>query len=266
MAEARRRALRQYGVVLEREVRAARRPRPAARGELPMTGASRPTSWQGLKGRGGAGGRDRRRTRTWRVGEDDWHRAMAELIVPAYLAASPRAQSGHSGDAARWEGLGGCCSMLWQWTARFSTSAARTATCWSVSAAGLPRTVWRSTRGASNLGELADLARERLPAWREQIFSVTRSTGARLGASTSCERMLTTSRSSGAQSSSRRLLADVVEPGGGSSSACSTRRRTTLLWNRQRRRGVHDRRPHGTSPSGHARARATRFWIAARPR
>jgi hypothetical protein len=39
------------------------------------------------------------------IGDDDWHRAMADLVVPAYLAGdNPRAQSGHSGDAVRWEG------------------------------------------------------------------------------------------------------------------------------------------------------------------
>jgi hypothetical protein len=39
------------------------------------------------------------------IGEDEWHRAAAELVVPAYLAGdNPRAQSGHSGDAERWEG------------------------------------------------------------------------------------------------------------------------------------------------------------------
>ena len=38
------------------------------------------------------------------IDEDGWHRAMAELVVPAYLAGDkPRAQSGHSGDAIRWE-------------------------------------------------------------------------------------------------------------------------------------------------------------------
>lgn len=33
-----------------------------------------------------------------------WHRAVAQLVVPAYLAGgNPRAQSGFSGDDARWE-------------------------------------------------------------------------------------------------------------------------------------------------------------------
>ena len=38
------------------------------------------------------------------IDEQGWHRAMAELVVPAYLAAdNPRAQSGHSGDEKRWK-------------------------------------------------------------------------------------------------------------------------------------------------------------------
>jgi hypothetical protein len=39
------------------------------------------------------------------IDEEGWHRAMADLVVPAYLGGdNPRAQSGHSGDAERWEG------------------------------------------------------------------------------------------------------------------------------------------------------------------
>lgn len=36
--------------------------------------------------------------------QDGWHEAVRQLIEPAYLGAdNPRAQSGHSGDAAHWE-------------------------------------------------------------------------------------------------------------------------------------------------------------------
>jgi SAM-dependent methyltransferase len=138
-----------------------------------MTGSLPPDELEGLKERG------------WRqvaaidaalergdIGEDDWHRAMAELIVPAYLAGdNPRAQSGHSGDAARWEGArrllldavamdgsfldAGCANghlleCLRRWAAED----------------GVALDPW----GVEISGELADLARERLPAWREQIF------------------------------------------------------------------------------------------------
>jgi hypothetical protein len=38
------------------------------------------------------------------INEVAWYEAMQNLIVPKYLAAdNPRAQSGHSGDAAAWE-------------------------------------------------------------------------------------------------------------------------------------------------------------------
>jgi SAM-dependent methyltransferase len=138
-----------------------------------MTGSLPPDELAGLKERG------------WRqvaaidaalergeIGEDDWHRAMAELIVPAYLAGeNPRAQSGHSGDAARWEEARrllldavatdgsfldvGCANghlleCLRRWSAED----------------GVALDPW----GVEISGELADLARERLPAWREQIF------------------------------------------------------------------------------------------------
>ena len=106
MAEARRRALEQYGVELEREVELLGSLDLPPAGERPITGGLPPDELEGLKERG------------WRqvaaidealargeIGEDDWHRAMADLIVPAYLAGdNPRAQSGHSGDAVRWEG------------------------------------------------------------------------------------------------------------------------------------------------------------------
>ncbi len=138
-----------------------------------MTGSLPPDELEGLKERG------------WRqvaaidaalergeIGEDDWHRAMAELIVPAYLAGdNPRAQSGHSGDAARWEGARrllldavaadgsfldvGCANghlleCLRRWAAED----------------GVALDPW----GVEISGDLAGLARERLPAWREQIF------------------------------------------------------------------------------------------------
>jgi len=38
------------------------------------------------------------------IDEAAWYKAMQDLIIPKYLAAeNPRAQSGHSGDAAAWE-------------------------------------------------------------------------------------------------------------------------------------------------------------------
>ena len=38
------------------------------------------------------------------IDEAAWYKAMLDLIIPKYIAAeNPRAQSGHSGDAAAWE-------------------------------------------------------------------------------------------------------------------------------------------------------------------
>lgn len=105
------------------------------------------------------------------IDEDGWHRAMADLVVPAYLAGdNPRAQSGHSGDAVRWEGARrlildavdtdgsfldvGCANghlmeSLHDWAAED----------------GIRLDPW----GIDISTELVGLARERLPRWRDQI-------------------------------------------------------------------------------------------------
>jgi SAM-dependent methyltransferase len=106
------------------------------------------------------------------IGEDGWHHAMADLIVPAYLAGdNPRAQSGHSGDAVRWEGARrllldavhadgtfldvGCANghlmeCVQRWAGEEGTKV--------------------EPYGLEISRELADLASERLPQWRERIF------------------------------------------------------------------------------------------------
>jgi SAM-dependent methyltransferase len=106
------------------------------------------------------------------IDEAGWHRAVAELIVPAYLSGdNPRAQSGHSGDERRWEAARrllldavdkdgsfldiGCANghlmeCLHAWAAE----------------AGLALEPW----GLEISPELAALARERLPQWRERII------------------------------------------------------------------------------------------------
>lgn len=38
------------------------------------------------------------------IDDDGWHAAVLALVEPAYLGANtPQGESGHSGDAARWE-------------------------------------------------------------------------------------------------------------------------------------------------------------------
>ena len=138
-----------------------------------MTGELDPAELAGLKERG------------WRqvaaidvalergeIDEDGWHRAMAELVVPACLAGdNPRAQSGHSGDVIRWEGARrlildavdhdgslldvGCANghlmeSLHRWAA----------------ADGIGLDPW----GIDISTELVALAKNRLPQWRDQIF------------------------------------------------------------------------------------------------
>ena len=106
------------------------------------------------------------------IDEAGWHRAMAAVIVPRYLAGdSPRAQSGHSGDEDRWEGARrlvldgvdrdgvfldvGCASghlmeCVQSWAAED----------------GIQLEPW----GLDISPELVALARRRLPMWAERIF------------------------------------------------------------------------------------------------
>ena len=105
------------------------------------------------------------------IDEEGWYRAMAELVVPAYLAGeSPRAQSGHSGDEKRWEGARrllldavdksgsfldvGCANghlmeCLHTWAAQD----------------GIDLEPW----GLDISAELVELARRRLPHWRDRF-------------------------------------------------------------------------------------------------
>jgi SAM-dependent methyltransferase len=106
------------------------------------------------------------------IDERGWYDAMAELIVPAYLAGdNPRAQSGHSGDESRWEGARrlvldavrrdgsfldvGCASgYLMESLERWARED------------GVSLEPW----GLDISPALASLARERLPRWADRIF------------------------------------------------------------------------------------------------
>lgn len=106
------------------------------------------------------------------IDEDGWHRAMAEIVVPAYLAAdNPRAQSGHSGDEARWTYARGL----------LLDAIGRNGTFLDVGCASglLMESVreWAEEKGLSIdpygldiSSELAALARSRLPHWAGRIF------------------------------------------------------------------------------------------------
>jgi hypothetical protein len=103
------------------------------------------------------------------IGEQEWHLEMAQLVVPAYLAAdSPWGQSGKSGDDKDWE------------TARSLVAAAvdRDGSFLDVGCASgylmecVPR--WTSygvePYGLEISPELAALARRRLPKWADRIW------------------------------------------------------------------------------------------------
>ncbi len=104
--------------------------------------------------------------------EGQWHRELAAVIVPAYLAAeNPRAQSGSSGDEADWEHKRGL----------IADAVDRSGSLLDVGCASgyLMETLfqWCQDRGhriepygLDIAPELAHLARRRLPHWRERIF------------------------------------------------------------------------------------------------
>jgi SAM-dependent methyltransferase len=101
--------------------------------------------------------------------DDGWHRAMAALIVPAYLAGDVRRASGHTGTAEDWEYSRGIVAEL--------LPADRPLTFLDVGCANglLMESVarWRpnvSPYGLDISPELAALARSRLPQWADRIF------------------------------------------------------------------------------------------------
>lgn len=105
------------------------------------------------------------------IDEAGWYRAVGDLIVPAYLAGdSPRAQSGHSGDAARWEAAR---RPILDAVARDGTfldigcANGHLMECVHVWARqdGIALEPW----GLDISPELAALARARLPHWAERI-------------------------------------------------------------------------------------------------
>jgi SAM-dependent methyltransferase len=107
------------------------------------------------------------------IDEAGWFERYMSVLVPAYLAGTnPRAQSGHSGDEARWEAARrpvldavdapgdfldiGCASgYLMECLARWSTQD------------GKPVEPY----GLDLSPELADLARSRLPHWADRIWT-----------------------------------------------------------------------------------------------
>jgi SAM-dependent methyltransferase len=103
------------------------------------------------------------------IDEEGWHRAVAELVVPAYLAAdTPWGQSGKSGDEALWE----------EARRPIVDAIDRDGTFLDVGCASgyLMESIvrWSPHRiepyGVDISPELAELARRRLPQWADRIF------------------------------------------------------------------------------------------------
>jgi SAM-dependent methyltransferase len=103
------------------------------------------------------------------IDEDGWHRAMADLVVPAYLAAeTPWGGSGRTGDAASWE----------RSRSLIADAIDRDGTFLDVGCANgylmesLPGWTTHALEpyGLDISPALASLARERLPAWADRIW------------------------------------------------------------------------------------------------
>ena len=103
------------------------------------------------------------------IDDEHWHRAMADLIVPAYLAGDVRRGSGHTGSAEDWDYSRGTIAEL--------IERDRPLTFLDVGCANglLMESVarWRPNvepYGLEISPELAGRARQRLPQWSERIF------------------------------------------------------------------------------------------------
>jgi hypothetical protein len=103
------------------------------------------------------------------IDDDGWHRARAELIVPAYLAGDVRRGSGHTGTAEDWEYSRGIVAEL--------VDRDRPLTLLDVGCANglLMESIARWCPNVEPYGleispDLAARARERLPHWADRIF------------------------------------------------------------------------------------------------
>jgi hypothetical protein len=106
------------------------------------------------------------------IDETAWHRARAELIVPAYLAApTPQGQSGHSGDEESWDySRGVVADALDRDGAFLDVGCANGLLMESVKRWGEERGLLIEPFGLEIAPELAELARQRYPAWAARIF------------------------------------------------------------------------------------------------
>jgi GrpB-like predicted nucleotidyltransferase (UPF0157 family)/SAM-dependent methyltransferase len=106
------------------------------------------------------------------IDEAEWYRQFAAVITPAYLRGdNPRSQSGYGGDDERWRHARGLIADAIERDGTFldvgcaSGYLMQTLTQWASE-----KGVKLEPYGLDISSELAELARARLPQWRERIF------------------------------------------------------------------------------------------------
>lgn len=107
------------------------------------------------------------------IDEETWHRKIAAVITPSYLAGdNPRRQSGHSGDEARWQRARGLIVDAFNKEGTFlDVGCANGYLMESIQRWSLEKNYNIEPYGVDISPELAALARERLPHWAERIHA-----------------------------------------------------------------------------------------------
>jgi len=106
-----------------------------------------------------------------RIDEDGWHRAMAALIKPSYLAAdNPYAQAGHGGDAKTWEASRGfIADALHRSGSSLDVGCASGILMESVYRWGKAKGLIIEPHGLDIIPEFVERARRRLRQWAARI-------------------------------------------------------------------------------------------------
>jgi RimJ/RimL family protein N-acetyltransferase/2-polyprenyl-3-methyl-5-hydroxy-6-metoxy-1,4-benzoquinol methylase len=107
------------------------------------------------------------------IDDAGWHRAMAALVVPAYLAAAtPQGGSGHTGSADDWEWSRGVVAEALDRDGTFlDVGCANGLLMESVARWATERGLSVEAYGLDISPELADFARRRLPGWDHRIVA-----------------------------------------------------------------------------------------------